>query len=769
MLFSSKFVSSTREKTTLKKNVCAPYMRRDLALDKLPQSAEITVTGLGFYELFVNGKRLTRGLLSPYISNPDQLIVYDSYDLTEHLIKGENTIAFLLGNGMQNPLGGIIWDFDIASFRGVPRFAFALSLTENGETDIIEADETVLTKPSPLVFDDLRSGAFYDANKETDDLHSSVFAEGWSASISAKAPKGEPMLCEANPIKVRKELKPVKITKTTLAEDYAVPGWDIGEYKRLKGTKPQIPVGNEVGYLYDFGENTAGIVRLKIKGEKGQKVKLQFCEWINGEGLPSYSNIYFYPDGYSQRDIYICKGEGEEIFEPQFTYHGFRYCFVMGITEAQATDSLLTALVCSSDIKQKSAFSCSDEPANTLYETVLRSDLSNFYYFPTDCPHREKNGWTGDAVVSARQLLVNFGCEKDLIQWTDNIVKAQDEKGEIPGIVPTGTWGYGRLNGPAWDRAVVEIPYEIYRITGDKNALYSCAKALPRYLDFLETKKDKRGLIGYGLGDWNQAERACDKPDCPVIVSDSILCMEFARKSAVIAEIIGDNALKAKAEAFFAEMRKAIRKHLIKDNTVYSECQTAQAMGIYYGLFEKEELPEAKEKLVSYVQNADGHFSCGMLGLRIIFCLLADMGYADLAYNMIVREDFPSYGWLLRQGLTALPEVIKRSYDENPDSLNHHYFGDISYFFISRVAGIRVCSFKKINISPNFIGCLENANAEYQTPNGKVTSAWIREKDGITLTVNAPNSLDGEIILPEGYTFKNGGSKIPLESGEYKI
>lgn len=769
-IFSKKFICATKEYNTYDRHIPSPYFKKIFTLESKPSLATLTICACGFYELYVNGQKITKGILAPYISNPDHIIYYDKYDILPLVNVGENVLVVQLGNGMQNAQGGLIWDFDLASWRSAPKLAFALELKEKGQSRIIEADETVKTKSSPVFFDDLRSGCFYDANKETLDLHMPIYGNEWKNSILAEPPKGEARLCEAEPILAQREISPISIKKACLAE-YHVPVNQVGEWARLEHANPPYPTEGREGWLYDFGENTAGFARLHINGRKGQKIELQFCEYINAEGKPSFDNFYFQPDGYCQRDIYICKGENGEIFEPQFTYHGFRYCVVQGISDEQATPELLTAVVCNSDVKKRADFSCSNQMANTLYQMVMRSDLSNFYYFPTDCPHREKNGWTGDAAVSIEHMLLNFGVEKSLIEWLRNIVKSQDEKGRLPGIVPTCKWGYDRLNGPAWDRIVTELSYQVYRFTGEKTVLEICAPALMPYLDYVDGRKDKNGLIGFGLGDWMQPEHPCDKPSAPVLLTDSILCMDFADKAAKIFAVLGKTCEEEKALQFRDNMRAAIRTHMIdfKTMTVCSDSQTAQAMGIFYGLFEENEISAARRVLLKQINRADNHFDCGILGLKTIFHVLADMGEADLAWDMIVREDFPSYGYFVKMGLTTLPEFIKRDYTTDPYSLNHHFFGDIANWFISCVVGIKVNkdwkAANRIDIEPNFISKLENAKAEY---NG-LSVEWIRNDAKIELTVKNSSNMKGSIRLPKGWCFSDNSSCRSLENGTFKL
>ena len=301
-MLSKKFISATNEYCTYEKMVCSPYFKRVFSTVS-PKKAQLNICGLGFYELYINEKKITKGILAPYISNPDHIYYYDSYDILPFLNDGENIMVVQLGNGMQNAMGGTIWDFDIAEFRDVPKFAFSLEINDcENEAHVIEADENVLCKDSPIWFDDLRSGCFYNANNEDELLHTAS-VEGWRSCFPAKTPKGEAKLCTAESICCQREIKPVNIKKAALGR-YKIPEWDAPEYNRLRNTKPEYVPELKQGYLYDFGENIAGIVRLKIRGNENQKVELQFCEIIDSEGNPSYDNIYFYPDGYSHCLLY---------------------------------------------------------------------------------------------------------------------------------------------------------------------------------------------------------------------------------------------------------------------------------------------------------------------------------------------------------------------------------------------------------------------------------------------------------------------------------
>ena len=764
-MLSNKFICATYDYSTFTSFVPSPLFRKSFVVYSKPEKCTVTIGTPGFYELYINGNKITKGILAPYISNPDHIVYYDEYDITDYLADGRNVLGIQLGNGMQNAPGGEIWDFEKAEFRGSPRVAFAIELQNtDGTVDIIEANRTVKTAPSPIIFDDLRCGCFYDARNEITDWAQIKYVDDtWSDALIAETPRGERRLCEAEPIISLRHLKPVSIRKCRMA--------DFRADKRMVKETAGYHSSEKEGYLYDFGIDTAGIVRLKVKGERGQKIDLQFGEYLDENGNPDISNVQFYPEGYAQRDIYICKGEGEEIFQPQFTYHGFRYVVVLGITEEQATKDLLTYIVCSSALEERGNFRCSDDIINRLQAMTRNATLSNFYYFPTDCPHREKNGWTGDASMSARQMLLNLNPENSFKEWLRNIRKAQREDGMIPGIVPTGSWGYGKGFGPAWDAVIVNLPYLIYIYRGDTEILKDNADAIFRYANFVDRTRSTRGTITYGLGDW-----------CPVTVlkspvefTNTVTAMDNMKKSARIFNVLGYKRQEDFCLSLYNDLRDAVRKYLIDFGTmtVIGRCQTSQSMAIYYDVFEQSEKQQAFKVLLDIINENDDHIDFGFIGVLSVFRVLCEFGRADLAFKMIARTDYPSFGNWVKRGYTALAENFHPE-GEFPDSLNHHCFGDISAIFIEYFAGIRVNPFgdncKEVNIQPCFVEALSNAAAFHQTVCGKLSVKWERTFGGIRLTVEAPEGIFGEIRLPEGFVFeKTGLTYEKLGTGVYNV
>ena len=748
MDYPNSFISSSYEYADIEHFVSAPFFRKKFIAPKF-KSAEIIIGAAGFYKLFVNGKDITKGELAPYISNPDDIIYYDSYDVSGLINEGENVIAVLLGNGFQNNSGGAVWDFDKAPWRGAPKFAMSLSLTaEDGNETLLESDESFKVCDSPILFDDYRCGEYYDARLEIPDLHSSDFDDSlFKNAISVKAPRGEKRLCTAAPICVYAELKPVSITKA------------------------------DNGWLYDFGENNSGVCRLSVNARAGQKITLYHGEWLK-DGKLCLDNIRFAPQSDRQKDFvqkseYICK-DGEQTHTPSFIYNGFQYVLVQGITEEQATKDLLTYLKMSSLEENAGKFVCSDEVINKIQEATVRSDISNFNYFPTDCPQREKNGWTADASLSAEQMLLNFYPEKCYKEWMRNIYKALNDKGQLPGIIPTAGWGYHWGNGPAWDNVIINLPYYTYIYRGDKEILEELSIPLMRYLNYLFSRLDENGLMKIGLGDWCQPGLGESQYKTPLVVTDTILTYDIAVKAAFVYEALGQEPQKQFALALAEKVKTSFREKLLnmQSGAVLGNTQTGQAMAIFYGLLTDDEKPKALELLLKYINDADGHFDTGVLGGRVIYRVLAENGYIDLAYNMIVRPDYPSYGNWIKRGATTLWEGFHPK-GGRVLSLNHHFWGDISAWFYTYLAGIRVNptgrDVTNVDIKPMFPEKLNEVSAYYDTPTGRISVNWKRENGTITLNINADEKLHGKIILPDNYIFSDGSDKKELASGEYVL
>lgn len=420
-------------------------------------------------------------------------------------------------------------------------------------------------------------------------------------------------------------------------------------------------------------------------------------------------------------------------------------------------EDAVTLVEMHSDLQARAGFRCSDEVLNKLQEFTRRSDLANFFYFPTDCPHREKNGWTGDASMSAEHMLLNLTAEKSLKEWLANIRAAQTEAGVLPGIVPTGGWGIVWGNGPAWDSVCVNLPYYIYKYTGDKEVILENVSMIMRYLCYAFSRRREDGLVAFGLGDWMDPNwRDGRDIASPLEVTDSIMLYDMAKKAAFLFAQADKKAEALYAAGIAAELRQAIREHLINpsDMTVAGACQTSQAFAIAAGIFEEEEKIQAQKRLVEIIHRDGDINACGMIGLRYLFHVLSDMGEQELAYHIITSQHPHCYGYWVANGATSMWESFKTIDDPETDSKNHHFLADISSWFIQAAAGLKfnpnADDINYVEISPSFIQALTFAEAYFDAKNGRVQVHWERKESQISLTVILPAGMRGKLILDPG-------------------
>ena len=705
--------------------VPAPLLRRSFNLSACPDRATLEISGLGFYFLTVNGTDITKGHLAPYISSPDDYCYYDVYDVAPYLHEGENVIGIWLGNGFMNPFGGEVWDFQLAEFRGAPRVAIDFTAVIGEEEVSFIADDRFRTHPSPVVFDDMRIGETYDARLEIDGWDLPGFDDSdWTPALPAETPRGELRLATAEPIRVMREIKPVSITKQGDA------------------------------YLYDFGVNTAGLCRLKIRGEQGQALTMWHGEELvdglfNNDRIRFSTNKYPFYKEYNQTERYTLRGDKEEIFTPKFIYYGFRYVLVEGLTEEQATEDLLTYLVMSSDIKTVGGFSCSDERVNTLYNMAVNSDRSNFFYFPTDCPHREKNGWTGDASMSSDHMTLMYDVETSYREWLANIRKSQRDDGALPGIIPTGGWGFDWGNGPVFDSVIVNLPYMLWKYRGCTEVVEENAHAIMRYLEYAVRQCKADGTVEYGLGDWCPVGRACDDYNTSPCLVVSIMIMDIAKKAAEMFASVGYAHQCAFAQGIYEDMRRSIRKVFIDQTTMTAgDSQSAQGMCLYYGVFDESEREEANRRLIEIVHRDGDRFTSGFVGMHSIFHAIADAGESKLAYYMITRDGYPSYAHLIDKGETSLVERFMPD-GRSCSSHNHHFMGDIARWFTVYLAGLHVIDHETVEICPHIMDGMDYAEAYYDLPKGRVSVKWHRENGEIKVCHEAPEGVKVTVLAPK--------------------
>ena len=741
------FIAGSREYCTIQHHVNAPLFRK--VFDWPYEGARLEISAVGFYRVFLNGKEITKGFFAPYISNPDHYVYYDEYEL-KGLKKKGNVLCVLLGNGFGNAKDNGIWDFEQAPFRSAPKLYLGIYA---GDTRVITTDESFMVCDSPITFDDLRCGERYDARTE----HASVLTEDckdvkFRPALKVPSPKGEYKRCEAQPILPFERFKAKRI---------------------LKGEK-------ENCYIYDFGQVNAGVCTLKIDGKAGQIVDLYFGEMLDGNQI-DLSNISFderSPAGYVQHDQYICAG-GRAEYTPSFTYHGFRYVQVEGITKEQANKDLLEYVVLHSAIPVRGHFACGDEVINRIQECTIRSDLSNFHYFPTDCPQREKNGWTADASLSAEQMLYSFDVTASLREWLHNIRKTQTDEGMLPGIIPTTGWGYEWGNGPAWDSVLIELPYQIFRFTENREIIKENAEAIIKYFAYLKTRCNEEGLLAIGLGDWCEAGTFNEWDyTTPLEVSDTLVTIDLAQKAACLLQEIGRGAEVEKISAFGKSLKEAFVRKYVEKGRLTVGTQTGLALALKFGIFEGADRETAYTQLKDLIAEANGHFKVGVIGVKYLFDVLSEFGDAALAYQLITKDSFPSYAYNLKFGATTLWEAFQE-FEEGTQkmtrkdggtrilSFNHHFWGSVSAWFYRSLAGLNLLSARKVEIAPDFIPQLPYAEADYRDGDAKISVRWEWRAEKIMLKIE---NVGFDVVLNlKGYAAPCAQKTIGQGTHEFEL
>ena len=761
----ARFIRATDTYTTKDSYVSAPYLRRAFTLPFTPTEARLTVATGGFYELYLNGEHITKGHLAPYIANPDQMVCYDTYDLTGRLLSGDGVLGLILGNGFANQITKS-WSFCEAPFRAPLTVAFELYATDGKQEFTVSSDTDARVHPSHITFDMYRYGTHMDMRRYIDGWCSPDFDDSaWAHAALAPAPRGALIPCTADPIRTRYELTPEGIRRVT---DFC--------YLRtaFRGGVDCPETYVKEGYLYDFGLARAGVCRLRVRGERGQRIILRHGERLADDGTFTLNSIYSFKPDYAeyihlfQTDEFILRGGEEEILLPSFTYHGFRYVLVEGITEEQATEELLTYEVFFSDVATRAQVHTSCEVLNTLLEMSDAADMSNLHYFPTDCPHREKNGWTGDIAASAERYLAFYDTLDTFELWLRSLSLAQREDGALPAICPTTGWGFAWGNGPFWDQAVTELCYHEVTYYGTHRLTEVSADMLVRYLRYIRTRRDARGLVAIGLPDWAQPGCIRDGVSyrAPLILTDSATVYAIAKKAEELLRAIGRTEDSAMAGELAEEMASAIRTHLIDFDTMCAEGRspTGQSYLLSLGLFREEEYERAYRVLLELVHEDGDHAVCGVIGIRHIFHVLMRGGDSDLALRMITRPDEPSLGSMIPRGATALCE----SMDENgcQESENHHFFGDFRRALLTDLLGIKPNPTREdvdeVHIAPHPATSLAYIEGTVELPRGRVSASLTREATGaFTLRLCLPEGMRGTLLY--------GERREPLTAGEHVI
>lgn len=691
----------------------APYFRKEFEWDG-GKPAKIFISGLGYYLLYLNGMRVGDHVLDPIVTRYDMRTRFVEYDAAAFLKPGRNTVAVVLGNGWYNCQTREVWHFDKAPWQDDPKLLFELE--SDGKTLVKSDSSWKVFRNGAFLFNQLRSGETYDAGLEIPGWKLNGFDDSiWSDAVIVPGPGG---------IITRQDTTPCKVMKITPA-------------KKLHDLTDR-------EFVYDAGVNMTGWGRITVRGTKGSSVKLIYSERldVDGKDIDQSHIAQFVLEGDFQTDKYILCGKDCEIWEPSFTYHGFRYikAVVAGDVEIISLDACFVRTA----FEECAAFESSDPVLNKLCELTKRSYESNFTGIPTDCPHREKNGWTGDAFIAAETGLFFYRSAPAYASWLQTIQDCQRPNGQIPCIVPTGGWGYNWGCGPAWDGAFVMIPWYIYLYTGNDTPVRDHYPGIKRYLDYLGTLAENH-IVRSGLGDWFH----CDNSrKVSAAVTSTGYYYQFARTAAKYAELLGKAGDAEHFRSLAEEIFQAFNREFYQGSGIYAKGElTALSCPLYHGLVPDSEKNKVASKLADMVESGNCLCDFGILGAKYTPRVLCDTGRADLALKMIVHEEYPGWGHWVKEGATTLHESWKST-----SSLNHIMFGDIAAWMMQYAAGIRpderAPGFSKVTLAPAWQCGLTEVKAEYGSASGMIRVHW--QKTGSDILFEAELPVNGKVILPDG-------------------
>ncbi len=730
----------------------SPAFEKAFTVKKNLAEATLHITGVGFYEASLNGLRIGKKVLDPVPTKFDSRVLYSTYDLTPQLKEGTNQLNVILGHGWYDVRSVEVWNFDNAPWRNFPRMIAQLELVyTDGTKELVCTDKSWRQVGSPIGFDCIREGEVIglQPDKTMDLAKTVIMAE------EVTGPAGKLVAEALPPSVVAQEIKPKAIRKV------ADGVWGI-----------------------DFGQNMAGWIRLSVKGQKhGDVLTIRYGERQAADGRVTIKPLDMHfrytasnqllPGGGFQVDRFVCDGSAKQTYEPRFTYNGFQYAEISGLRTLSEED--VVACMVQTDFKPAGSFTCSNELINKMQDAILWAYRSNFTNgYPTDCPHREKNGWTADAHLATELAMYNFQNTAAYEKWIQDIMDEQRPNGNVPAIIPTSGWGYNWGNGPAWDSALLMIPWMLYVYQGDMRILEKAYPAMAKYVNYMGSQA-KDHIASHGLGDWIPV-----KTVTPVPATSTGYYYLDVQIMARVAELLGKIDDAKKYSALAEQIREAFNRSLYKGEGVYSiGSQTAQSCALHQGLVPHDERPKVEAKLIEVVEKSDSYPDFGILGSKYIFRSLSDAGRSDLAFAMATKDDKKSYGSWIRRGATTLWE----DWDDG-DSRNHIMFGDVSAWWYQTLAGIQladtVCAvaskskpeaiaFKQIVIAPVPVQGLEWVKAQHDSPYGLIRVSWKNENGRFRLAVDVPVNTTATIRLPfkpdtKGVVFADAQKVAPVEN-----
>ncbi len=740
------------------KRPVTPLFRKPFILKKKVKKALVFIAGLGQYELYLNGKRVGDRFLSPGWTEYRKTVLYNTYDVTKEVTEGHNVMGVILGNGFFNINRERYRKLVIA--YGTPRMILKLYvLYDDGSHDVIVSDKTWKTAKSPVIYTSIYGGEDYDARLEQDGWNRPDFDdEEWKNVLMVKGPPGV----------LRPETDyPLKVMKTF-------------EVKRVSRAGKNV-------YIYDFGQNASGIIRLRVRGKKGQTIKIIPGELLGKDGLVTQK-----ASGGPYIFSYTLNGSKEEVWQPRFTYYGFRYAQVEGAVPAGGENPgglpellKLQFLHTRNSSPVAGSFECSNDLFNRTYKLIDWAIRSNMASVLTDCPHREKLGWLEQAHLMGNSVKFNYHIHNLLCKIIDDMKEAQLHNGLVPDIAPEYVHFRGGFrDSPEWGSASVILPWYVYRWYGDSSALGKAYPVMKKYVAYLLGKSENY-ILSHGLGDW--FDLGPENPGPSQLTPKGVTATAIFYYDLKILTRTAALLNKTDEETYYLALSENVRrafndKFFNPETGVYATgSQTSYAMPLYFNMVDEAYRDKVVANLVSSIEKDHYALTAGDIGYRYLLKALEEAGRSDVIFKMNARADVPGYGYQLAKGATALTESWPAlKYVSN----NHMMLGHLMEWFYSGLAGIRQAEgsmgFKTVVIDPQPVGNITWVRSKFQSIRGEVESNWEIKDGKFILNVTVPVNAGAFIYLPaqdvakitesgRSVTTGNGILSVEKENGKVKI
>jgi alpha-L-rhamnosidase len=710
----------------------APLLRKEFTLAKPVRQARLYVSGLAYHETEINGRRVGDRVLDPGFTDYDNTVLYATHDITGLVKAGRNAIGVTLGRGFYGMKTPNVWRWEQPPWNDEPKLLAQLEIDHpDGTRTTIASDESWRITDGPTLSNSQYTGETYDARLAPRDWTKPGFDDSqWQRSPIRPAPKGTLKAQEHEPIRVIESVNPVAVTSP----------------------KPGV-------FVADMGRTMSGWTRLTVTAPAGTTVRLKHGETLNSDGTVRMDNGHV-TGGRIQLDEYVCAGTGEETWEPKFSYKGFRYVEVTGLTAAPK----LTGRVVHSDVPTVSTFRCS-EPLFEQYDAAMRRTvLNNLHGIPTDTPTYEKNGWTGDAQVGAPAMLAEFGMAKFFTKWLGDLADSQDAAGQLPVIVPSGGWGYRELApAPEWTTVYPFVLREMYRIYGDDRLPRQHWPVLTRYLDW-EIGRLQNGLAVTALGDYLPPGSGGLPPEDTRLTATAYLYRALLH-TAELGDVIGTPIPRYREVA--ANLRTAFNATFLDPSGYYRTArdpdyrQTSNAVPLAFGMVPAGSTAAVAQRLAAEVRANGNHVNVGCLGANVLLKALTDNGHADVAHALATERSYPSWGHWFANGADTMWEM----WDTGTRSRNHYFKGTVVEWLYENVAGLRPgdAGYRTFTVRPNATRGVSWARLEFTSIRGRIHVGWNIVDGVLRLTVEVPVGATAEVHVP----VRNGFSTVTVPHGRW--